>query len=234
MRTIFALVAALLIGSIVVPASAAVYETGWYEDDYSALTHWGNNPPNPAVYLEYPKFDDSVYTLLRVDWDMRAEVGANYFVENLNEDSGGTIAADIWAQISWYKPDLTLFNQLVPLVQTGTLTLAAYDGTLDWNGPSGDRVLGLNQVLNDAGFMVSGAAFDMFKGVGTVQTAAKAMGYHSSDGMSNVNEVYHTGGILRGRIKYTYSDDIIPEPGTSTLFLAGLAAFGFIRRRRSA
>jgi len=233
-----ALIAATLVISALVPASAAytIWQDKYYGvGDVFVPTNWGLSP---AVFLTFDKFDTTGgLVLTKLEWSFDGAVQGDVLIENTSVSSTNTITWNLQATEKFMLPDLTVLTTLVPLSSGSTLE-PIFDGTLDFLGASGDTFSGLSAVAGPStGSIGPGPNLDLFKSAGpsTIGLPVSAKGDSTaSDTSGDFASQFKTEAKVHGRIRYEYNTGEIPEPGTASLMLAGLAAVGLLRRRRSA
>jgi hypothetical protein len=228
------LLAALVIG---VSAPALALDSGWLNAAPVSVPVTLNDWSQNFVFTQFN--GGSTYILSRVDWDFAGAVSGSAGYEN-TDGQPQSIILSLSTTLSWTGPAGGTFvsyadNNIVQFNIANPPGIPAFDGTLNYAGTSGATSTSASIPHTGTGFLVSGADFDAFKGTGTVTTVGASKGVELQSVPTPVNTVYSSNGTMTPRIKYTYSlNNSVPEPGTTALFLVGLAAMGVIRRRRQA
>lgn len=137
-----------------------------------------------------------------------------------------TVMLDLQANIS-LSLGLTQLAVVAPTVKS-MFDAAAFDGTVDYMGPSGETFLGLNHSDNTSTLLTSAAELAAWLGAGTVTLDGAAEGSSSGSGAGNLMTVFGVDGALDFEVTYTFHE--VPAPGA--LAVAGIAGVVGIRRRR--
>jgi hypothetical protein len=246
-------VAVMLIGGAI-PVSAD-YTTPWQS---AVATEYDGTPPNNAnpgyaggwqtnwglvgntyypVALRYTKFNDPnpLIFLTAVEWELTGECWGTVGLENKSANTN-VITYYLRAAITLYKPGGGQISQVIPLA-SGTRTKTPWDGLTDFGGTSGESFSApeappIPATASDSGTLTAPLDLFAFTGTGTVDLPLTAAAdSRATDTQGNVASDFETHAHGFGRLRYHY--DLIPEPGTTSLFLVGLAAMGIARRRRS-
>jgi len=183
-----------------------------------ASTNWGQ-----AIYLE--KFHGNIADLQSVVITLEATGTGDIWAENLANK-----AADIqlnWAETVTMKKSGSTLLTAAPSY-TDTHTWAAFDGTFDWDGASGDKYAGLTDTKTSSMTLTSG--FGDYVGAGTFQLDVLADAISWTIGTGNVASYYQTEAGAKATITYNY----VPEPGSWIALLTGcVGLIGVGTRRRS-
>lgn len=185
----------------------------------------------PSTDLVIPQFDSSLGTLNSVTMNLSTALQGSLGFENLKRFAGGTFNVstnNIYAYIS-----LGLSGSGGMLMssytdnQTYTVTLAKYDGTIDYAGTSGTTIATFSDA--DTETFTTSSSLEQFIGTGNIlfniiNDASAPLGLPT-----NSAAIINTTGQASVSIDYDYTP--IPEPATIAIFsLSGL----FLKRKKIA
>jgi hypothetical protein len=211
---------AVLIGG---SASAATLS---YSDSISLQsTNWG------PLTLSLTQFDSSLGTLNSVTFTLSGNVEGSAGAESLDAspstvtlDLGAAIEADIAGLGSSGVADITINP-----VNSQTIGLTAFDGTIDFAGTSGvdtGTVTG-----SDSNFATYASGLAPFIGGGTFDVDLSADGEFSGSGAGNLVTRSNTSASASITVLYDYTPAVIPLPASALLLLGGLGGLAMVRRR---
>ena len=180
--------------------------------------------------VSLPKFNLPGAQLLSIKVMAHSKVTGSAAFENL-DNNAQTIVMHLQAVVDVGNPDppppSPLFS-MTPAVTTVD-NAAAYDGILNYAGPSG-KTYGSLAAETWAMSVDNTPTLAIWQGAGTVDFPVSAMGTSFGSGAGNLALQFHTNALCDLAVEYRY--EIIPEPATLALVgTAGIGLFGFIRRR---
>jgi hypothetical protein len=191
--------AALLTLSTGLPAQQQVCFT-----DSVALT-----PTNWTDTMTVSKFDPALGVLTGIDFILSGEEQGSAAVESL-DGSPTTVTTQFQATITLTRPDMSVIVVTVPAA-IFTDDLAAFDGIVDFMGPSGETHGGI--VANDMDSASSTDPMDLalFTGMagnpGTIDLPVTGMGTSTASGSGNLISQFMTSAASDVQVCYTYELD---------------------------
>lgn len=203
--------------------AAVANETISYDATFNiARTNWSSN-------LVIPKFDPALGNLVRVSWTLGGTVNGSASFESLDA-SDATITTALSATITMYRPDNSVLDVVIPVVNNSDAA-TAFDGTIDFGGTSGksyNELSGSDNVSDDTTANDDLALFTAAFNGETISLPVGAVGSSSGSGAGNLLLLFNT--FAGADVKVTYEYEAIPAPGAIALLgLGGLVAG---RRRR--
>ncbi len=163
------------------------------------ITNWNRT-------MTIPKFDPALGTLISVEVGFTGGVIGTTRYEN-TDNKGTTITEELSAIVTVFKPDLSTILQVTPAYQ-GVYQVPAFDGTIDFAGPSGATHAGVNAEESDAmgPYSVDNA---FYTGVGTITFPVTATATSYVSGAGNLVSGFNTNAYASMFVKYNY--DSIPQ-----------------------
>ncbi len=192
----------------------------------SGPTDWG------PVSISVPQWDPSMFVdgiLTKVTIIYNGSLLGTVAYENIG-DSTTTVTATLKADMYLWDPTNALLLTCTPTI-TKSDTLPGFDGTLDFDGESGQTYI--NQYASSQQiFWSSGSPYlTLFTGSGTVDMTTAAYASSSARGGGEVEgEFGETSATATVVVRYDYYT--VPEPGTVALSGLALLGIGLWRSRR--
>ena len=183
--------------------------------------------------LTLGKFDTNLGTLNSISFYLNGTVVTDGGVESL--DASSSLAnLSLNATLSLTRPNS---SQIVSGSAgfSQNLTLAAFDGDIDFAGPSGYTLN--TRVNNVSNSFVSTdvndfALFSALNG-GSINLGVSAIALSDATGPGNVISYFVTQAGANARVTYNYTATPVPEPETYAMLLAGVGLLAMQRRRKT-
>jgi hypothetical protein len=186
---------------------------------------------NFTEMLTFNLFDDQggMRELLSVEFDLMARSSGLAEVEN-RDSTPTSITATLSADIMLIDLDSAIILEATPFL-TRTAELAAFDGVIDFVGPSGAQFLDLQTSDSSSITLSSPAALMDYVGVGTSSIAFRAEATSLVEGGGNIASGITTFASGDIRIVYNYREvNMVSAP--AHLAIIGLGIVGFASMRR--
>ena len=236
MKTLTKSIAAslLALGAASVSASTIVQTGDFPSPGGTSTTNFANQPVVP----DFNQFNPALGTLNSVTIDLTGLVTGDVRAESLDA-SPATVTLNLQAIVDFLVGATTL-AQVIPTASTVN-ALAAFDGTIDFAGPSGISLTGLSGTDSDT-VVLTGAAMSPWIGTGTVTGLCSGTGSSSGTGAGNLVTQFATQAGCGVTVTYDYNVrptgpvpeiDVIAGTGALTVLAGALALVGERRRRRS-
>ena len=182
-----------------------------------------------SVPVEFTPFDSALGSLTAVTLALQASFSGTVGVENLSDVpdvATGIIAGSVIVETN----NGSLSAEVFPSADGPTLNLAAFDGSIDFSGPSGatDPASG-----PAAGASASGSTpqvLSLFSGPGQIFLTLTASTFPIVEGRET--EAVEETASATANVVLTYDYAAAPEPGTVALLAAGLVVLLWAGRRR--
>jgi hypothetical protein len=220
------LLAVALTGLLAFAASAQAATVSFSVDRPIGLTDWTDS-------LALNKFDTSLGHLTSIKFTLTGSVSGRGLAENLDEDAPTSVLLNLASTVTLYRPDASTLVVTNPLFSQ-TMNLAAFDGNIDFAGPSG-ATTGL-RTASATEFVISTSAndFALFsaQGGGLINLGISGAGVSEAIGSGNLASGFETAAGARATVTYNYAP--VPEPETYAMMLTGLGLLAFARRRQAA
>ncbi len=183
-----------------------------------------------AFELPVPQFDPTGGRVLQqVDLTLTLDLSGQMGFENLDDSLSAIYTLTIDWDIQLVRPDTSLLTQITA-TRTRNGLVNPYDGTTDFDGPSG-VTLDVEAPDQSADFSTTDAAdLSLFTGPGTVTLGLLASFTGTASSTPVVEFDSQFAAELEGQLEVQYT--WIPEPAVATLLLAGFWFAGPARRRR--
>ncbi len=159
------------------------------------LTDWSDT-------LTVPQFDPADGILQSVEVKFDATVAGEAKYESLDA-APTTITIELKAEVELQRPDTSVLSLLAPLV-TQVDSADAFDGAIDFDGPSGGTFTGLTATLNDTQVFTSPADLALFTGTGTLDFPVSATGRSTASGAGNLILNFRTDAGAKLTVTYTF------------------------------
>jgi protocatechuate 3,4-dioxygenase beta subunit len=163
-----------------------------------------------------PQFDPSLGTLTGVEILNQDPITSDIKVEN-TANSAGTITATISGTLTLTGPGLTGPGLVTNLGANESIFLQAYDGTLDFKGPSGNDFG--NKVVNGSGttLLTDPTSLALYTGTGTVSFSEEADASATAAGPGNLVVMVQTTAAAQISVIYHYTPSNALLPGKYTI-----------------
>lgn len=222
-KTIFAVA---LSGAALVGAAAQAATISFTDSVPLAETDWSET-------LSVSQFDSNLGTLNSVTVILDGLVTGQTLVENLSGNARDAIV-NLTAEIT-AKNDAVDLEVMVSPVASTTVTLSAYDGTLDFGGTSGTST-GEVTATDTNQQMLTGAAMNDFIGTGLIDIAVDSLGFSFVSGGGNIFSGATSKASAELEVIYDYTvtsnPATVPLPATLPLLAGAFGIAGFAARRR--
>lgn len=208
---------ALSLALVAGTAHGAVIETG--ASLGSLATNWSRG-------LTFEKFTPGLGELVQVDLEIAGSVSTDYRIES-RAAHATTHTMRLNGNLTLRRPDNTTLGG-ASVAHEQTDNLAAFDGTVDFGGPSG-RTFAIAKTFGPSQITLTDAAdLALFTGLDNITLPVSATMSSFFQGSSNVARVVQTISDASVRVKYTY----IAIPGPGAVALAGMSMLVAARRKR--
>ena len=173
------------------------------------------------------KFNPNWGTLNSIKFTLDGGVEGSAKYESMDA-SPAIITLNLEASIELQRPDNTLLVQVFPIAFV-TENADAFDGLVDFDGPSGSTFGNLTASASD--FLISGEASDLalFTGIGSIELPFKAFGTSTGSGAGNLITQFNTS--AEGNVTVMYDYDAVPIPAGFLLFGSGLVGLLGLKRK---
>lgn len=220
----------VFLGSAVAAASMAV-ATIANAASISFTDSIGMQPTNWDDQLTVSQFDPSLGTLTSIMFQLTGSVMGDASYESL-DNGPATITLNLASTITLDNPNGgPAIIEVLPLASV-TEGASAFDGTIDFDGPSGSAFIGLTNSTTDSATLLAG--FAPFIGLGTIDLNASAAGTSSGSGAGNLVQIFSTNAGADLIVTYNFDTATdVPGPAALSLLGAGLMGIGAVRRRKS-
>ncbi len=218
----FCFIAAGLFSSV---ASAQTQQVCFTDSFPLTNTNW-----NGSVTI--PKFDAGLGTLTQIDFMLTGNIQGSAAVESL-DTSATVVQLQFQATLTLTRPDLSVIVVTVPLANFND-SLAAFDGTIDFAGPSGASHPGINaSQSNSATSPPPASDIALFTGPagnpGTIVLPLTGLGTSFASGSGNVITQFMTAAAADVQVCYTYQPNVppvftapTPQCGSTLMATAGV------------
>lgn len=216
---------ALMLGSSAVSA-LTISQTGFFPPGGGTTS---TNFVDQPVVPDFNQFDTALGTLNSVQITLSGTVTGTASAESLDA-SPSTVTVNLQAQVDFLVGASSLV-QVIP-VASQTESLAAFDGTIDFDGPSGFTTGALTGTDSDTSTL-TGAAMAPWIGSGAVTGLCSGLGQSTGTGAGNLVTQFATQAGCEVTVVYDYTETTsVPEPGTLSLLGLGIVGAGFVASRR--
>jgi len=165
--------------------------------------------------------------LLEINIHLTGEVNGIAMAESLDA-SAATIELNLQATLTLFlAASNTELAEVIPVVNT-TFDAEAFDGNIDFDGPSGAVFTGLSNTASAWEAISDAGVLELFTDVASVGLSAEAFGSSFGSGAGNLITQFATEAGLGWEVQYKFRN--VPAPaGMALLGMGGLVA---TRRRR--
>jgi hypothetical protein len=168
-----------------------------------------DTPGTWSQSLDFGQFDPSLGTLLNVNIGLAGDVDGSVSIENL-EAAPALFSVALSSLISIAGPDDTFLASTEPQA-SASVSLGAFDGTLDYAGNSGTTLGALsNTQTQDVVLQPGTSGTDPFVGTGTVALPVTASTSLEATGPANMQILSHASAGAAVTLDYNYG-----TPGSS-------------------
>ena len=183
--------------------------------------------------LTLGKFDTSLGHLNSIQFDLSGTVVTDGGVESL-DGSASMANLGLNATLALSRPNSsTITNASTGFSQS--VTLAAFDGDIDFAGPSGYTLNTRSNTVASSFVSTDANDFALFSALhgGNINLGISALALSEATGPGNVISYFVTQAGAQARITYNYTPTAVPEPETYAMMLAGLGLLALRRRKTS-
>lgn len=193
---------ALFIGAVLAGQAWAGTATVQFSDQVVlTTTNWDRT-------VTLPKFDPTLGQLLSVTLTLNGRIEGQAAVES-SDSSAITITTQFKADITLARPDNSVLAIVIPQVNN-TANLQPFDGTLDFNGPSGQTYPNLMQSAQQTVTSPPPPSdLVLFTGAGNIVLPVLARGTSQAIGSGNVTTSFATKAAAVVTVVYLYNPPII-------------------------
>jgi hypothetical protein len=173
--------------------------------------------------ISIEKFDPSQGMLNSVKIDFTGLVNGDVGFEN-KDAQPATVTVTLSADISLKLPDGTPLLALSPTNETQT-SVASYDGTTDFSGPSGRTFQGLSAEKSGTQTFTDSSLLKLFTGTGDANILFSALATSTVKGTGNIASYVDTSaGAKLITVTYNYGQTPTEVPETTPILGLGLVA----------
>jgi len=183
--------------------------------------------------LTLGKFDTRLGTLNSIRFDLTGTVVTDGGIESL--DNAASLAnLSLNATLSLNR----LGSSNIVSGSAGfsqNLTLAAFDGVIDFAGPSGHTLATRVNSVSNSFVSTDANDFALFSALhgGSINLGVSAIALSDATGPGNVISYFVTQAGANVRVTYNYTAAPVPEPETYAMLLAGVGLLAMQRRRKA-
>jgi hypothetical protein len=218
----FCIAAAFLFTSA---ASAQTQQVCFTDNVPLTNTNWTDS-------VTIPKFDAGLGTLTQIDFMLTGNIQGSAAVES-TDTSPTVVQLQFQATLTLTRPDLSVIVVTVPLANFND-SLAAFDGTIDFAGPSGTMHPGINAMASNTATSPPPASdIALFTGPagnpGTIVLPITGLGTSFASGSGNVITQFMTAAAADVQVCYTYLPNVppvfqppTPQCGSTLMATAGV------------
>ncbi|MCB0065262.1 MAG: choice-of-anchor E domain-containing protein, partial [Caldilineaceae bacterium] len=204
-----ALVGALAVAMIMAISSfCTVYADDTPMTDVTTVDAIPLTPTNWERTLSIPRFEPATGILTRIEFVLTGQVNGAVRIENLDA-APAQVTAEIIADIALERPDGAFITMASPNAAK-TVSLAEFDGSIDFDGASGttvDNIVGID--ISDRTVYTDGTDLAAFVGSGLIDLTVKATGRSRATGAGNLGLSFSTLAGAAITVTYTYTQPAI-------------------------
>jgi len=195
--------------------TCAEAKTVYYSDSVALTkTDW-------TALVSVPKFDCSLGILKSVTCKLSGHVEGITRLES-GDSEPATVTMDIWAIMELLRPDSSTIVTAIPST-TISYSVSAFDGELDFAGPSGRTSSDLTAELSETVTSSSPTDLALFTGVGDIDLPIVADASTTGSGAGNLTLRFAMSASADMEVVYNYAS-FAPEPGALAMLLLGIPA----------
>ncbi len=158
--------------------------------------------------LSIPRFDATLGVLTNIEFVLTGEVNGSVRMENLDAEPAVVTAQSI-ANIQLERPNGEFITQVSPNADK-SVSLAAFDGSIDFAGPSGSSITDIIGIeISERLIYTRGNDLSEFVGTDAIELGIKATGASFATGAGNLGLNFNTFAAASVTVTYIYTQPAI-------------------------